>query len=62
MYLCLATASDEEEGRCHDRRTSLARWVTPYGREAHWFSEAKAGVALLSSEEAMDGLGLEVGE
>ncbi|CAK9006222.1 unnamed protein product [Durusdinium trenchii] len=57
LYLCLATASDEEEGRCHDRRTSLARWVTPYGREAHWFSEAKAGVALLSSEEAMDGLG-----
>jgi len=38
---------------CHDRRLSVARWVTPYGREAHWFSANTAALPLLSSAEAV---------
>jgi hypothetical protein len=40
---------------CHDRRLSVARWVTPYGREAHWFSANTAALPLLSSAEAVAG-------
>ena len=44
-----------EEKTCHDRRFSVARWVTPYGREALWLSDNSAAMALLSSAEAVAG-------
>lgn len=46
---------------CHDRRLSVARWVTPYGREAHWFSANTAALPLLSSAEAVAGAGVWLG-
>lgn len=46
--------SDRPEN-CHDRRTSVARWVTPYGREALWFSNNSVAIPLLTSEEALGG-------
>ena len=56
LYLCIAGISDRPEN-CHDRRTSVARWVTPYGREALWFSNNSVAIPLLTSEEALGGRG-----
>ena len=50
---CATGVSDR--AACHDRRLSVARWVTPYGREAHWFSGNTAALPLLSSVEAVAG-------
>ena len=33
----------------------MARWVTPYGREALWFSNNSVAIPLLTSEEALGG-------
>lgn len=56
LYLCIEGVSDPPAA-CHDRRLSVARWVTPYGREAHWFSSNTAAIPLLSSTESMAGKG-----
>lgn len=51
LYLCLKGVA------CHDRSTTVGRWVTAYGREVHWLSAAPAAIPLLTSKEAMEGKG-----
>ncbi|CAJ1439454.1 unnamed protein product [Effrenium voratum] len=54
LYLCIEGISSKPN--CHDRRTSVGRWVTPYGREGHWLSNASAAIPLLTSVKALEGL------
>eukprot|EP00931_Biecheleriopsis_adriatica_P034178 TRINITY_DN19770_c0_g1_i3.p1 TRINITY_DN19770_c0_g1~~TRINITY_DN19770_c0_g1_i3.p1 ORF type:complete len:609 (-),score=122.10 TRINITY_DN19770_c0_g1_i3:92-1918(-) len=50
LYLC-SEGLTSHPTHCQDKAANIARWITPYGREGRWISNATAALPLLLAAE-----------
>lgn len=51
LYLC-SEGTTSHPTHCQDKAASIGRWITPYGREGRWISDATAALPLLLAAAA----------
>ncbi|CAE8619746.1 unnamed protein product, partial [Polarella glacialis] len=49
LFLCTDDQASSGSTRCRDSHAMVARWITPYGREGRWLSDASPALPLLIS-------------